>query len=94
MPGADSFPVPAELFFKLYRQENISGLQAAITALVGQGWEVVEKYISSQNCAAGQEDLEAKNDSKPMYPSSTGLWLIAVTFITLNLVIAVTAYNF
>src|SRR3972149_4547607 len=24
---------------------------------VGQGWEVVEKYISSQNCAAGQEGL-------------------------------------
>ena len=23
----------------------------------GQGWEVVEKYISSQNCAAGQEGL-------------------------------------
>jgi putative transposase len=24
---------------------------------VGQGWEVVEKYISTQNCAAGQEGL-------------------------------------
>ncbi|MBU3925531.1 IS200/IS605 family transposase [Patescibacteria group bacterium] len=24
---------------------------------VGQGWEVVEKYISSQNCVGGEKDL-------------------------------------
>jgi putative transposase len=24
---------------------------------VGQGWEVVEKYLSSQNCAVGEEGL-------------------------------------
>ncbi|MDP2766805.1 MAG: hypothetical protein Q8O41_05070 [Candidatus Methanoperedens sp.] len=24
---------------------------------VGQGWEVVEKYISSQNCSSGEKSL-------------------------------------
>ncbi len=32
---------------------------------VGQGWEVVEKYISSQNCSASEKSLLVKNAIKP-----------------------------
>jgi len=31
--------------------------ELGIYGLVGQGWDVVEKYISSQNCNAGEKVL-------------------------------------
>ncbi len=73
----DNFPQGIKDF--PYVQSNIpEGIEdfpygKTVNPSAGQGWEVVEKYISSQNCAGCEKGLLAKNDSKPMYLSA-GLW--------------------
>ncbi len=41
------------IFFQYFPKYSVS----FITGSVEQGWEVVEKYISSQNCTAGEKAL-------------------------------------
>ncbi len=59
--GMDNFPQGIKDF--PYVQSNIpEGIEdfpygKTVNPSVGQGWEVVEKYISSQNCSEGEKGL-------------------------------------